>query len=247
MFAVRKSKRIRTEKPSLSILQQDIISFSDKCSRSKMENVICRIRLATKKEIEDLKGWSPLVRAVFMFGGSTSHPNTWQALLIELIEVCHKKGISLDAGDRCLSTGGILERPLVLAAHYGYHPVVKKLLLLGASPDVMNGEGKTALHTALENRNSIRRLRDNDRATFRTIAAASCITTSFGVYRSSAPGSMLYINGDEVVFGTPMLRAIRFHNDDAFRILVEFGAFLSDRDFLLLYKKKLLRRFGKMI
>ena len=248
MASVRQSKRVRIEKPSLSMLQQDLIALSGKHPPlTALKHIIRRMRLATKKDIEDFQNWSPLVRAILMCTRFGSNENIFRDLILELVEVCHAKGVSLDAGDRCVATGEVLERPLVLAAHYGDHQVVEKLLFLGASPDCANGEGKTALHAALHNPVSMKRLRNCDRATFQILVIYSCITTSLGIYRSSPLGSKLYINGDEITFGTPMLRAIRFQNDDALRILVEFGAFLSDRDFLLLYKMKLLRRFRKMI
>ena len=252
MASFRQSKRIRIEKPSISMLQQDLIALSGSLfSLTALKQIVHRMRLATKKDIEDFHGWSPLVRVFIMcmpqYRRFDRYENIYRDLILELVEVCHAKGVPLDAGDRCVATGETLERPLVLAANYAFHEVVEKMLLLGASPDCANGEGKTALHAALHNPVSMKRLRDCDRATFQTLVSLSCITTSLSIYRSSAPGSKLYINGDEIAFGAPMLRAIRFQNDDALRILVDFDAFLSDRDFLLLYKKKLLRRFRKMI
>ena len=247
-MSVRQSKRVRIEKPSLPMLQKDLIALSGKHPPlTALKHIIRRMRLATKTDIEDFQGWSPLVRAILMCRRVGLDRNIYRDLILELVEVCHTKGVSLDSGDRCVATGEVLERPLVLAAHYGDHEVVEKLILLGASPDCANGEGKTALHTALHNSNGVKRLRDCDRATFQTLVSLSCITTSLSIYRSSPPGSKLYINGDEITFGTPMLRAIRFQYDEALRLLVEFGAFLSDRDCLLLYKMKLLRRFRKMI
>ena len=48
-------------------------------------------------------------------------------------------------------------------------------------------------------------------------------------------------------FGTPLLRSIRFHNNDSFRLLADFGTFLTDGDILLVTRRKLLRRLSKMI
>ena len=250
MSSPRKSKRCRTEKPSFSTLKHDIFAFSDFRTKSKLEHISVAIRRASKKDIDDLRGWSPLVYAILLRkggnGGTTSGRAIFDNLLSDVIVACHQKGISLNAGDRSTATGRILERPLVLAAHFGFHKAVQKLLQLGASPDCMNGDGKTALHACLDNPVSLTRLRDDDRATFGVLVASSCITKSLSDYRSSVPGK-IYIAGDEGSFGTPLLRSIRFHNNDAFRLLLDFGAFFSDRDVLLLTRKKLLRRLRKMI
>ena len=251
MSSPRKSKRCRTEKPSFSTLKHDIFAFSDFRIKSNLEHISALIRSASKTDIDDLSGWSPLVYAIFLRnggnGGSTSHRAILDNLLADVIDVCHQKGISLNDGESSTATGGILERPLVLAAYFGFHKAVQKLLQLGASPDCMNGEGKTALHTCLDNPVSLTRLRDDDRATFEVLVASSCITKNLGDYRSSAPGSKVYIAGEEVSFGTPLLRSIRFQNNDSFRLLVDFGAFLTDRDVLLLTRRKLLSRLRKMI
>ena len=251
MWSPRKSKRIRTEKSSLSSLQQNIIAHSDWSTEASLKHISVMIRCASKAEVEGLSGWSPLVRAIFLRhggnGGTKSHRSTLDNRLADVIDACHQKGISLDAGDRSTATGGILERPLVLAAYFGYYKAVQKLLELGASPDCMNGEGKTALHTSLDNPVSLKRLRDDDRATFEVLVAASCITKNLGQYRSSGPGSKIYIGGAEMSFGTPLVRSIRFHNNDSFRLLIDVGAFLTDGDALLLTRRKLLRRLSKMI
>ena len=251
MASPRKSKRCRTEKPSLSTLKHDILAFSDYCAKSKLKHISVVIRCASKKDIEDLNGWSPLIYAILLRDagnrGTASHRAILDALLIDVIDACDQKGISLNAGDRSTATGGILERPLVLAANFGNHKVVQKLLELGASPDCMNGEGKTVLHTCLDNPSSLKSLRDDDRATFAVLAASSCITKNFGDYKSSAPGSKIFIAGSDMSFGTPLLRSIRFHNNDSFRLLADFGAFLTDGDILLVTRRKLLRRLSKMI
>ena len=251
MASPRKSKRCRTEKPSLSTLKHDIFAFSDYCAKSKLKHISVVIRCASEKDIEDLNGWTPLIHAILLRDagnrGTTSHRAILDTLLDDVIDACHQKGISLNAGDRSTATGGILERPLVLAAYFGHHKAVQKLLQLGASPDFMNGEGKTALHACLDNPLSLKRLREDDRATFAVLVAASCLTGSFRDYKSSAPGTKIYIAGDDATFGTPLLRSIRFQNDDSFRLLVDFGAFLTDRDVLHLKRKKLLRRLRKMI
>ena len=252
MSSPRKSKRCRTEKPSLSTLKHDIFAFSDFRTKSKLKHISVVIRWASKKDIDDLRGWSPLVYAIFLRnggnGGSASDRAILDNLLADVIDACHQKGISLDAGDRSTATGGVSERPLVLAAYFGYHNAVQKLLELGASPDCMNGEGKTALHACLDNPISQKRLRDDDRATFQVLVAASCLTTSLRDYRSSAPGSKIYIGGSDMTsFGTPLLRSIGFRNNDSFRLLANFGAFLTDGDVLLLTRRKYLRRLSKMI
>ena len=251
MSSPRKSKRTRTEKTNPSTLQQNIIQ-SRGCqyvSKRWIERATELIRSASKKEIESLNGWSPLVRAIIMCGASQSFRNStaWDDALAELIDACQRQGISLDAGDQCVATAGMKERPLVLAAFHGIHTAVAQLLHLGASPDCMNGEGRTALHMSLVNPVSNHRLRDCDRATFQVLVASSCIATNLDVYRSSVPGSKLYIAGDEMVYGTPLVRSIQFLNDDSFRLLVDFGVFLTDRDFLILNQRKHLRRLSKMM
>ena len=252
MSSPRKGKRTRTEKPSISSLHQNIIDFSDYCAKSKLEHIAISIRSASKKEIDDLHGWSPVVCAIFLRvggnRGSMSQRAILDKVLADVIDACHEKGISLDAGERTTATGDIMERPLVLAAYYGYHKAVQKLLQLGASPDCMNGEGKTALHTSLDNPLSHKRLRDDDRATFEVLVAASCITKNLGEYRSSVPGSKIYVGGTDVSgLGTPLLKSIGFPNKDSFRLLVDFGAFLTDRDILVLKRRLFLRRLSKMI
>lgn len=251
MSSSRKSKRVRTEKQSLSTLKHDILGFSDYSAKSKLRHIYVVISSASKKDIDDLHGWSPLVYAITLCNGGNRGSESQRALLdnllADVIDVCHQKEISLDGGGRSAASGDIVERPLVLAAYYGYHKVVQKLLELGASPDCMNGEGKTALHTSLDNPVSLRRLRDDDRATFQVLVAASCLTASLRDYRASAPGSKIYIAGTEMSFGTPLLRSIRFENNDSFRLLADFGAFLTDGDILLLARRNLLRRLSKMI
>eukprot|EP00797_Seminavis_robusta_P007130 Sro1487_g276800.2 (242) ;mRNA; f:19894-20619 len=134
----------------------------------------------------------------------------------------------------------IMQRPLVLAAYYGFRDLVEALLDLGSTTvDKADGEDRTAWHAALANpagQNHI--LRDCDKEIAQLLVQRGFVTASLKDWKQQhAKGSLMYMNGD-AIHGSALLTAIRHKNHAAVQFLVHHGAVLTDRDYLALTRKR---------
>lgn len=198
------------------------------------------VESASDDDIQSLdERWSPLVRGVLICGSRTTRNGNVRTdledELLRLIDRCQKRGISVDRGDVSLATGGRLELPLVLAAHYGLHRTVKRLLEAGAKPGLVNGGHQTALYAALQNPTSRDKLRECDRLTADLLFNSNIVTSDLRLWRTCPPGSKIYINR-EANTGSAIWRAINDRNVDAAILLKRHGAVITDRDYLFILR-----------
>jgi len=199
--------------------------------------MIILLQNATPEEVSSLSdNYSPIIQGILIVGSKTTRMGNKKDLedeLLRMIEVCQERNISVNSPG---SSGGILQRPLVLAAYYGLHRSVELLLAAGAKPDLMSGDGMTALHTALQNPKARYKLRDCDQLTAELLLNSNRVTSDLRVWRDSAPGSTIYINGD-CSSGSALLGSIVNKNVGAFSLLRRYGAVLTDRDYLIIRKR----------
>ena len=180
--------------------------------------------------------WSPLALAVMICGiasTATSINEHFEDELLILVETCSRRGISVDRGCRTYMSQRLI-RPLVLAAYYGLHRSVEALIDAGATPDLADGEGKTALHTALVNPFCARTWRDCDRLTAELLFRHNIVTSSHLEWKTGG-GEKIYINCADHT-GSALLTAIRHKNIDAAALLCDHGAVLTDHDCILVHR-----------
>eukprot|EP00563_Minutocellus_polymorphus_P008121 CAMPEP_0181022252 /NCGR_PEP_ID=MMETSP1070-20121207/1415_1 /TAXON_ID=265543 /ORGANISM="Minutocellus polymorphus, Strain NH13" /LENGTH=174 /DNA_ID=CAMNT_0023099181 /DNA_START=14 /DNA_END=535 /DNA_ORIENTATION=- len=103
------------------------------------------LEVASDGEISSMDAsWSPLAIAVMICGSASTMNGTndkFEYELVRLIEACRRRGVSVDRG--CLTyVSQRFIRPLVLAAYYGFYRSVEALLDAGATPNLVDGEGR---------------------------------------------------------------------------------------------------------
>lgn len=178
--------------------------------------------------------WTPLVGAIFRLGKNTTrHGNSAasEGELEELVRACHARGISPNSG---AWFGDHLHRPLVVAAYYGYHEAVRRLIELGALPDMGDGEGRNAWHAAFENPVARKGLRKCDKRTAQMLLELGAVTKDLGRWRRSPKGTLCYMNGDSSSGGSILFRAIENKSVEVAKFVVAAGGSLTDRDYLTL-------------
>lgn len=233
----RRSKRTRTELVPKSALR---LRFAQVAEGSSLVGCIKKMAAlaegCSEDEIRELGDWGPLVVGAVICGSRTSRDGNGtrpdlEDALIELVAICHQRGISADRGG---ADDRRRQRPLVVAAYYGLHRAVRRLLQSGASPDLADGRGKTALYAALKNPSGQRGvLRDCDRQTAEVLFEFGAVTSEFTEWRSSPPGSLIYINGDSEE-GSAMLSSVIDKNTAVAALIQHNGGILTDRDYLAL-------------
>lgn len=231
-------KQARISSQFQSSLQLDLSQAADGALLLRgIKKMIILLQNATPQEVSSLSDdYSPVIQGILIVGSKTTRMGNKKDLedeLLRLIEVCQERNISVDSPG---FSGGILQRPLVLAAYYGLHRSVELLLAAGAMPDLMSGDGMTALHTALQNPKARYKLRDCDRLTAELLLNSSRVTSDLRVWRDSAQGSTIYINGD-CSSGSALLSSILNKNLQAATLLRRYGAVLTDRDYLRIRKQ----------
>lgn len=210
------------------------------------------LRSASKADlalIRTTNNWSPLPAVIHWAGATYTRrvgsriPRSLLPTLLEVCQVWHQDcGMSVDSGSALLhGAGEHFYRPLVLAAYYGFVGLVETLLHLGATPDVCDGEGRTAWYAALQNpANQPRVLRDCDRHVADLLWQRGLVTTDLGEWRKQG-GNLMYMNCDSRQ-GSALLSAIGTSqqqlNMDVVEFLLGHGAVITDRDFLTLMHKR---------
>ena len=241
----RKAKSKHTFNPSL--LQRQIEQAIN--SPGGINKVYSLIQQASNKDIETLNDhqWSPLIGSIFRLGKeSTRHGNSNQSELElrKMIQLCHRKRLSLDSGSYFAAH---FHRPLTVAAYFGFHLGVRTLLELGASPDLTDGEGKTAWHTSFDNpcfsSNAI--FRECDKHTARVMIEMGAVTSDKREWKrrnvGSQAGSLSYVNRESKV-GSPLYRALQNKRVEVVKFIVDSGGVISDREFITLYRRKEVKR-----
>ena len=200
------------------------------------------VRGASREDIDALPDdYSPLPGVIMLSGSTYTRrrgsriPANLMPSILRLIQLCHQRGISIDGGS---IHGEHFQRPLVLAAYYGFKSLVLQLLDLGATPDLADGEGRTAWHSALQNpAGQCHVLRDCDREIAQLLVQRGLVTSSLRKWRSATKGSVIYVNED-CASGSPLLNALRNKNPAVVELLVQNGAVITDRDYLALARKR---------
>lgn len=192
--------------------------------------------------------WTPLVTAIFKLGkNATKNGNSIesQQQLLQLIQVCHEKGIDINSG---AIFGEHYHRPLIVAAYYGYYTAVKFMIELGALPDLGDGEGRNVWFASLQSPlASVTTLRKCDEQTAQLLLDRKVVTTSLKVWKDqSIKGSICYMNGDSSV-GSVMLRSIINKNVHVLKFLVKVGGMITDRDYHQLLLSNKTSQLNKMV
>jgi len=191
--------------------------------------------------------WTPLVTAIFKLGKSTTKNGnsiTSQQQLLQLIQICHEKGININSG---AIFGEHYHRPLIVAAYYGYYSAVQRMIELGALPDLGDGEGRNAWFASLQSPlTSVTTLRKCDELTAKVLLDRNVVTNSLGVWKSSTKGTICYMNGDSSV-GSVMLRAVINKNVHVLKFLVKYGGTITDRDYYQLHSSNKTSQLEKMV
>lgn len=233
------SKRKRSKRRRPASGSSLVLDFEHAISMpGGVRRTIDLLRSATDADLRCLPSdYSPLVAPIVLAGSTytrrrgTRVPATLMPALLCLADLCRSRGVSVDGGSLL---GDHLLRPLVAAAYYGLVPLVERLLDLGARPDLADGDGRTALHAALQNPSGqLRSLRGCDAEVARALFLRGAATPDLGRWRAAPAGTVLYANGD-ALGGSAMLTAVREGNVDSVSLLRELGAVVTDRDFLLL-------------
>uniref|UniRef100_A0A7S4T9J6 Uncharacterized protein n=1 Tax=Ditylum brightwellii TaxID=49249 RepID=A0A7S4T9J6_9STRA len=211
------------------------------------------LRNAPTPSIDTLPpNYSPLVSPILLAGSTYTRrygnriPSNLIPTILELIQSCHDRNISLNGGN--VMGGDQFHRPLILAAYYGFVPLVHKLLTLGAKADMADGMGRTALHAALQNpAGQPHFLRECDRNVARLLLEQNVVTPHLTTWRrrnnhEGGLGSIIYASADSIS-GSILLMSIKNKNWAAVSFLVlELGVTLTDRDYLDLYRGGHLQR-----
>lgn len=219
------------------------------------------LRSASSSDLELLRRssnnkscWSPLPAALLWAGSTYTRrvgsriPRSLGPTLQDLCRVwCTDCGMSIDSGGGTVSEY-YYHRPLVLAAYYGMVDLVDTLLReWGATPDLGDGEGRTAWIAALQNpANQPQVFRDCDRQVAELLWQRGCVTADLGTWKrqqngATKKGGLIYVNGD-CRQGSALLMAMGTNQKQLNMKVVDFllchGAVLTDRDFLVLWHKR---------
>jgi hypothetical protein len=243
----RKAKSITAHTPSF--LQHQLEQATD--SPGGIHKIFTLIQHASNNDIETLNEhqWSPLVGAIFRLAKDTTrngNGHTSEQELRKLIRLCHKRKLSLDSGAYFAAH---YHRPLTIAAYFGFHSGVHQLLEFGALPDLPDGENKTAWHTAFDNPcrsawgNAL--FRECDRRTARVLWDMGAVTSNLSDWKArnldTRAGSVTYVNVESDL-GSPLYLAIRNRRVDVVKFIVERGGAISDREFLVIYRRGNVKR-----
>ena len=190
----RKRRPSRPPNHNKSVLQLDLEAAS---GTSKMLRLV---QAASDKDIAELNSaqWTPLVSAIFLLGkGTTCRGNSAasEEQLLQLVRVCNQRGLSPNSS---AWFGDHLHRLLVLAAYYGFHAVVRRVISeCEAWPDLGYGEGRPAWHRAFDSPVRCPGLRECDRLTAQTLLDLGVVTKDLaGTWRQLPKGSSCYMNAD---------------------------------------------------
>lgn len=249
----RRAKSCTTYAPSLLQRQLDRAINSP----GGVHKTFTLLQKASTDEINILNEhkWSPLVGVIFRLGKNTTRKgNNVQSEieLINLIKLCHERGLDLNSGGYF---GEHFHRPLTIASYYGFHNGVQKMIELGALPDLTDGEGKTAWHTAFDNPcgSLSGKFRDCDRRTASALLEMGAVTSNLDEWRErtacALAGALCYVNV-ESEYGSPLYRAVMNKRYEVVKFIVESGGSISDREFLRFHfqgKLRLLYRIADML
>ncbi|KAL3811171.1 hypothetical protein ACHAXA_002735 [Cyclostephanos tholiformis] len=228
----RTSKRKRNQHVNKSLFQYRLEQVLD--SPGGLDGVLHLVHTATKLDIDEINEscWTPLVGAITLLGTSTTaNGNSAESeeRAIRLVRACHQRGISPNSGAIICSR---YDRPLTVAAYYGYHSAVRLLIECGALPDLRNGDGENAFILALRNPTGrTSRLRGCDERTARLLLDLGVVTPDLGHWKGVPRGTLCYVN-DCSQSPSTMYFALRNKNVDAVKFLCNAGSVITDRDYL---------------
>lgn len=200
--------------------------------------------------------YSPLVGCIFRLGKNTTrNGNSLQSQLQldELIEVCHRRHISVNSS---ATFGERLHRPLIVAAYYGYYSAVRQLLQQGALPDLRDGDGKNVFYAAFQNPTGSNTLRECDKQVAETLWDMGAVTCDLGEWRKMNQGPSLgclcYSNYNGLRVGSWSYRSVMYQSLQnkclqTMKFLVEKGGVITDVDFARIVNCKLFKRFLAMV
>jgi len=193
---------------------------------------------ASDRDIEELnaRGWTPLVGAIFRLGKNTTkngNSEKSERELMQMIRTFHDRGVSFNSG---ALFDAHYQRPLVIAAYFGYHSAVRLMIELGALPDLYDADRRNVWFAAFQNpasSGSNRSLRECDRRTARALLDMSVVAKDLREWRRSPEGSMCYMNADSNC-DSVMYNALRYKNADVVKFFCKEGYALTDRAYLRL-------------
>ena len=110
---------------------------------------LAALQAASPEEVKEAQRCASLglmVPAIRAAGARKTKTSAPPAELLAFVELALQRGFSPDASCPQIMAWEISSPPLVTAAAYGYDAVCALLLRGGASPDVRNSDGDTALH-----------------------------------------------------------------------------------------------------
>eukprot|EP00804_Cyclotella_cryptica_P014169 CCRYP_005600-RA/>CCRYP_005600-RA protein AED:0.09 eAED:0.09 QI:0/-1/0/1/-1/1/1/0/348 len=245
----RRAKEDTLHNPSL--LQCKLERATD--SPGGIQKIFHLIHKASNNDIHLLNEhqWTPLVGAIFRLGKNTTrHGNspTSEQELIDLIEVSHQRGLSLNSKGFFAQH---VHRPITIAAYFGFHRGVRRMLQLGALPDLTDGEGKTAWHNSFQNpcATGSAVFRECDRLTATALLDEGVVTSDLRVWRlrnsGSQRGTVCHVNVESLV-ESPLYHAVENRRLDVVKFIVDKGGTISDRGFLIFHFRGKKRRFLEM-
>lgn len=210
---------------------------------------LVKSRMTKDHEIEELneRNWTLLVGVIFRLGvGTTKNGNTSKSeeQLEHVIRVCHERGLSMNSFAIFASQ---YQRPIIVAAYYGYHSAVWLLVELGALPDLPDSEGRNVLYSALQNPVGSNYLRECDKLTAQVLVDLGIIISDLGSWNESPTGTLCYVNELSSRFGSLLYRAIKDKNVDAVKFLCRSGGVIIDDDYRHVQKYEMRSRFLSMV
>ena len=110
---------------------------------------LAALQAASPEEVKEAQRCASLgliVPAIRAAGARKTKTSAPPAELLAFVELALQRGFSPDASCPQIMAWEISSPPLVTAAAYGYDAVCALLLRGGASPEVRNSDGDTALH-----------------------------------------------------------------------------------------------------
>lgn len=246
----RRAKEECLHKPSL--LQWNLERATG--SPGGIKKIFHLIQKATHDDIQTLNEhqWTPLVGAIFRLAkNSTRRGNspTSEQELIDLIEISHRRGLSLNSEG---FFGLHAHRPITIAAYFGFHRGVRRMLQLGALPDTTDGDGKTAWHNAFQNPCGMgnAEFREFDRLTAMALLDEGAVTSDLGVWRTrntgSLRGTVCHVNVESSQVHSPLYYAVNNKRIDVVKFIVDQGGTISDRGFLSFHFRGKKRRLLHM-